>query len=85
MTEEDANASANLYSQVETAKANGVDAYPYLVTLLKRQPRAQAVDDDEVRLPWRLKPSADAEPNPPSVARDVLNQLLTLNRPNFRR
>ncbi|WP_328516681.1 transposase domain-containing protein [Ralstonia pseudosolanacearum] len=51
MTEEDANASANLDSLVETAKANGVDAYPYLVTLLKRQSRAQAVDDDEACCP----------------------------------
>ncbi|MHA6878603.1 transposase domain-containing protein [Ralstonia pseudosolanacearum] len=55
MTGEDANASANLDLLIGTAKANGVDAYPYLVTLLKRQPRAQAVDDDEVRLRWNLK------------------------------
>ncbi|CBJ37830.1 transposase (fragment) [Ralstonia solanacearum CMR15] len=47
MTEEDANASTNLCSLIEAAKANGVDAYPYLVALFKTLPRAQAVDDDE--------------------------------------
>ncbi|KHK49409.1 hypothetical protein PI87_25670 [Ralstonia sp. A12] len=52
-----ANASANLYSLVEEAKANGVDAYQYLVALLKALPRAQAVDDYEALKLWNLKPS----------------------------
>jgi len=51
---------SNQYSLVETAKANGVDAYQYLVALLNALPRAQAVDDYEALLPWNLKLSAAA-------------------------
>ncbi|WP_328516717.1 transposase domain-containing protein [Ralstonia pseudosolanacearum] len=47
----DANASTTLCSLVETAKANGVDAHPYLVALFKALPCAQAVDDDEACCP----------------------------------
>ncbi|MDN3370313.1 IS66 family transposase [Ralstonia pseudosolanacearum] len=53
-----ANASANLYSLVETAKANGIDPYQYLVALFKALPLAQTADDYEALMPWRLKPSA---------------------------
>lgn len=56
-----ANASANLYSLVETAKANGVDAYQYLVALFKAPPNVQAVDDYEALLPWNLKPPSSAD------------------------
>ncbi|WP_155520830.1 transposase domain-containing protein, partial [Ralstonia solanacearum] len=55
-----ANASANLYSLVETAKANGVDPYRYLVAALKLLPKAQTVDDYEALLPWNIKPSVEA-------------------------
>lgn len=48
------NASANLYSLVETAKANGVDPYWYLVVALKLLPKAQTADDYESLLPWEL-------------------------------
>ncbi|WP_230852150.1 IS66 family transposase, partial [Ralstonia solanacearum] len=51
-----ANASANLYSLVETAKANGVDPYRYLVAALKLLPKAQTADDYEALLPWNLTP-----------------------------
>ncbi|MDB0573789.1 IS66 family transposase [Ralstonia solanacearum] len=54
-----ANASANLYSLVETAKANGVDPYRYLVAALKLLPKAQTADDYEALLPWNIKPSTD--------------------------
>ena len=47
-----ANASANLYSLIETCKANGVDPYAYLVHLLRKLPCAQAADDYEALLPW---------------------------------
>ena len=50
-----ANASANLYSLIETAKANGVEPYAYLVTLFKRLPLACTVDDFEALLPWNLR------------------------------
>lgn len=49
-----ANASANLYSLIETAKANNVDPYRYLVALYKRLPLAQTADDYEALLPWNI-------------------------------
>jgi hypothetical protein len=53
-----AHASANLYSLIETCKANAVDPYPYLVALFRALPRATTVDDYEALLPWRLTPAA---------------------------
>ena len=49
-----ANASANLYSLIETAKANGVEPYRYLVALFKKLPMAQTADDYEALLPWNI-------------------------------
>src|SRR5574343_362985 len=49
-----AHASANLYSLIETCKANGIEPYPYLVALFRQLPRAKAVEDFEALLPWRL-------------------------------
>lgn len=49
-----ANASANLYSLVETCKANGIDPYAYLVSLFRKLPAAQSADDFEALLPWHL-------------------------------
>jgi hypothetical protein len=40
-----ANASANLYSLIETAKANGIEPYRYFVALFKKLPLAQTADD----------------------------------------
>lgn len=54
-----ATASANLYSLLETCKANGVGTYSYLVALFKALPHAQTADDYEELLPWRLTPTAD--------------------------
>jgi transposase len=48
-------ASANLYSLVETAKANGVEPHAYLAMLLERLPHAQGVEDFEAFLPWSAK------------------------------
>ncbi|MBS3998684.1 MAG: IS66 family transposase [Hydrogenophaga sp.] len=48
-----ANASANLYSLLETCKVNGVDGYQYLRSLLVALPRARTVEDYEALLPWR--------------------------------
>lgn len=50
-----ANASANLYSLIETAKANHIEPYRYLVALFKRLPLAQTVDDYEALLPWNIE------------------------------
>jgi transposase len=49
-----ANASANLYSLVETSKANRIDPYDYLVRLFRALPAAQTADDFEALLPWHL-------------------------------
>lgn len=47
--------SANLYSLIETAKANNIDPYRYLVALLKKLPLATSVDDYEALLPWNIE------------------------------
>lgn len=49
-----ANASANLYSLIETCKAHRIDPYRYLVALFRLLPLAQTVDDFETLLPWHL-------------------------------
>ena len=53
-----AHASANLYSLIETAKANGIDPYRYLVWLFKALPLSQTVDDCLALLPWNMPASA---------------------------
>ena len=49
-----AQASANLYSLVETCKANGIDPCAYLVSLFRKLPTAQTADDYDAPLPWQL-------------------------------
>jgi transposase len=49
-----ANASANLYSLLQTCLANGIDGYRYLSALLVELPMARTVEDYEALLPWRL-------------------------------
>ncbi len=51
-------ASANLYSLVETAKANGVEPHAYLSHLFERLPHLTTVEDYQAMLPWKIKPSA---------------------------
>ena len=53
-----ANASANLYSLVETAKANGHEPYAYIKQVLTELPAAQTLEDIEALLPFNLQPSA---------------------------
>ena len=47
-------ASANLYSLIETAKANGLEPYAYLRYLFAELPKAETVDDIEALLPANL-------------------------------
>lgn len=47
-------ASANLYSLVETAKANKLEPYQYLREVFTRLPQAETVEDIENLLPWSL-------------------------------
>ena len=49
-----ANASANLYSLLQTCIANGIDGYTYLNALLVALPKATTAEDYEALLPWRL-------------------------------
>ncbi|MGZ0002873.1 IS66 family transposase [Burkholderia gladioli] len=53
-TVDGANASANLYSLVETCKANGIDPYRYLTWLFQRLPLAEGVEDYDALLPWKM-------------------------------
>jgi transposase len=48
-------ASANLYSLVGSAKANGLEPYGYLREVFTVLPQAETVEDIEALLPWALK------------------------------
>jgi len=50
-----AKASANIYSLIETAKANDVNLYDYFKTVLTQLPNASTVEDIEQLLPWEFK------------------------------
>ena len=52
-----ANASANLYSLVETAKANGHEPYAYVKQVLTELPAATTLEDVETLLPFNLQPT----------------------------
>lgn len=49
-----ANASANLYSLIETAKANKLNPHSYLQTIFTWLPQAKSVEDIEALLPWNV-------------------------------
>lgn len=55
-TPKGATASAQLYSLVETAKANGQEPYTWLRHVLERLPHVQSVADYEALLPWNCSP-----------------------------
>ena len=61
-----AEASANLYSLVMTARANGVEPFAYLSYLFERLPAATTVDDIEALLPWNVKPLLQQQTISPS-------------------
>lgn len=50
-----AQSSANLYSLIETAKANGLIAYDYLVKLFEELPKREKGADLDDLLPWNIK------------------------------
>jgi transposase len=47
-----ATASANLYSLIETAKANGLEPYGYLRRIFTELPQAKTLEQIEKLLPW---------------------------------
>ena len=49
-----ARASANLYSLIETAKANRIEPYAYRRHLFTELPKATSVEDYEALLPYHL-------------------------------
>ena len=53
-----AEASARLYSLVETAKANGLEPYAYLRRVFTDLPQAKTLEDIEALLPWNIAPTA---------------------------
>ena len=55
-----ARASANLYSLVETAKANGIEPHAYLTHVFERLPGVTTVEDVEALLPWKFKAARTA-------------------------
>lgn len=48
-------ASANLYSVIETAKANGLEPYGYLRKIFTELPQATTLKQIELLLPWNCK------------------------------
>ena len=50
-----ARSSANLYSLVETARANKLEPYAYLRVLMEELPKFSSVEDLEELLPWNIK------------------------------
>ena len=55
-TPKSTTASAQSYSLVETAKANGQEPYAWLHHTLERLPTATSVEDYEALLPWNCEP-----------------------------
>ena len=49
-----AKASANLYSLIQTAKANGLNPYDYLKQVFTQLPNATRIEDIEALLPWAI-------------------------------
>ncbi|MCG7887016.1 MAG: IS66 family transposase [Candidatus Thiodiazotropha taylori] len=49
-----AKASSNLYSLIETAKANGLEPYVYLKQVFTELPKAKSLEEIEALLPWNV-------------------------------
>jgi transposase len=56
-----ATASGNLYSLIETAKANDLNEYAYLKYIFAELPKATCVEDYEKLLPWNVNPAILSE------------------------
>ena len=55
-TPEGAEASATLFSLLETAKANGHEPYSYLRFIFEKLPYAETLEEYEALLPWNVNP-----------------------------
>jgi transposase len=68
-----AAASANLYSLVTTARANGLEPFGYLAELFERLPAAASVAEIEALPPCNVKALLPDRKNAsPAVAADLL-------------
>ena len=56
-TPKGATASAQIYSLIETAKANDREPYAYLRHILERLPQVNSVEGYEALLPWNCSPA----------------------------
>jgi transposase len=59
-TVQGAEASANLYSLIETAKANEIEPWAYLHHVFSELPKAETIEDVDALLPQRMKGRNDA-------------------------
>ena len=57
-----AEASANLYSLIESAKANGLDPFSYLCVIFKELAKAKSLEDYERLLPYNIRFHFDIKP-----------------------
>jgi hypothetical protein len=57
-TPKGATASAQIYSLIETAKANGQEPYAYLRHILERLPLVNSIEGYETLLPWNCSPAS---------------------------
>jgi transposase len=58
VSQQGAKASANLYSLIETAKANNLEPYAYLKKVFTELPNAKTIEDIDRLLPWKLNASS---------------------------
>ena len=82
-TQGGARASANLYSLVLSAQANGMEPLEYLTHLYTQLPAATTVEQFEALLPWNvketLKQSAATPPSiNPTAPRQTMRRKATL-------
>ncbi|MEQ6886608.1 transposase domain-containing protein, partial [Salicola sp. Rm-C-2C1-2] len=59
-TPKGADASARIYSLIETAKANGLEPYEYMVKVLNQLPTATTDEQLDRLLPWRQEGAVTA-------------------------
>jgi transposase len=67
-----AQASANLFSLVMTARANGVEPFEYLSEMFEQLPSATTVEAIEALLPWKLEPILEARRKRPQATPQTL-------------
>ena len=57
-----ANANANLYSLIQTAKLHGLEPFAYLRHVFERLPRARTLQEVDAPLPAKIVPSELPDP-----------------------